>query len=102
MRIVTTRAQPPPGGDSDDTVGVYKVVGRRAYRGHEHGTVFQARIDRAAEQRAIQRGDILLLDRLEPDLQPGSWKLPRDWPPHRASSDGNEAPAGASLTGKGR
>jgi hypothetical protein len=58
------------------THGLYRVSGTRAYRGHEPGTEFQARLERNAEQRAIARGDIILLDRLTPALEPGSWQLP--------------------------
>jgi hypothetical protein len=59
--------------------GVYRVIGRRAYRGHEPGTEFHAYIDPGAEWRAIGRGDIELLERLEPALSAGSFTLPGDW-----------------------
>lgn len=58
-------------------IGRYQVIGQRAYRGHEPGTVFEARLDVSAERRAIYRGAIRLLDRLVPDLVPGSYRLPR-------------------------
>lgn len=62
-----------------DSHGLYRVTGKRRYRGHEPGTEFQARLERNAEQRAIARGDITLLDRLTPALEPGSWQLPISW-----------------------
>jgi hypothetical protein len=39
--------------------GVYRVVGRRDYRGHPEGMEFQARLDPLAEHRAIGRGSII-------------------------------------------
>lgn len=60
------------------TLGVYKVTGRRVYRGHEPGTIFEARIDPAVENRAVRRGDIELLERITPDLPP-EWALPKGW-----------------------
>ena len=61
------------------TMGEYEVVGRREYRGHRPGTVFEARLDRAAESRAVARGDIRLLRIVEPQIQSGSWRLPDGW-----------------------
>jgi len=63
------------------THGVYLVTGRRQYRGHSPGTTFEALLDRAAEQRAIARGDIRLIRRVTPGLEPGSYTLPAGWPP---------------------
>lgn len=60
-------------------MGEYEVVGRREYRGHPHGEIFEARLDRAAESRAVARGDIRLLRVVEPTIQPGSWRLPDGW-----------------------
>jgi hypothetical protein len=59
--------------------GEFQVVGKRAYRDHPHGTVFQARLERNAEGRAIARGDLLLLRVVEPCLQPGSYTFPTGW-----------------------
>lgn len=59
--------------------GLYLVSGSRAYRGHEPGTEFQARLESNAERRAVARGDIVLLDRLTPQLEPGSYQLPIAW-----------------------
>lgn len=60
--------------------GVYLVTGRRHYRGHEPGTVFEAQLDRAAEWRALERGDIRLIRRVTPAVQPGSYTFPAGWP----------------------
>lgn len=60
-------------------LGVYEVGQRRSYRGHEPGTVFEARLDPAAETRALARGDIRLIERVTPSLQPGSYTLPPGW-----------------------
>lgn len=59
--------------------GVYRVSGRRAYRGHKPGEIFPALLEREAERRALERGDIELLERLVPALAAGSFKLPRGW-----------------------
>lgn len=79
--------------------GVYEVTGRRQYRGHEPGTVFEAILDRGAEQRAIARGDIRLIRHVQPGLAEGSWRLPPGWagPATRPT----EAPSGASLVSEG-
>ena len=58
---------------------VYKVTGERAYRGHQPGVIFEANLDPATEQRAVNRNNILVIERTNPGLQPGSWTLPRDW-----------------------
>ena len=56
--------------------GFYRVVGSRVYRGHRPGDLFEARLDRRAEARAIGRGDIALLARIAMTVKPGSYKLP--------------------------
>lgn len=63
-----------------NAAGLYEVLSPRAYRGHPPGSTFQARIDRFAERRAVDRGDIRLLARITPTLQPGSYTLPQGWP----------------------
>ncbi len=72
--------------------GIYKVSGRRRYRTHMPGERFEARLDPDAEARAIKRGDIVLLERVELTLLRGSFALPDDWPP--AEVNGKETPAG--------
>lgn len=60
--------------------GRYLVTGQRQYRGHTPGTTFEAILDPLAEQRAIDRGAIELLEHVDPTLEPGSYRLPTDWP----------------------
>jgi len=62
-------------------IGLYRVRGNRRYRGHEPGTEFSARLAPAAEARALARGDLELLDRLEPKIRDGSYTLPDGWEP---------------------
>lgn len=59
--------------------GLYRVTGRRAYRGHEPGATFVAKLERLAEQRALARGDIRLLRHVSPALEPGSFVFPEGW-----------------------
>jgi hypothetical protein len=75
--------------------GVYLVTGKREYRGHAPGTVFEAVLDPGPVRRAIDRGDIKLLRYVTPSLAPGSYRLPPDWLEPEAASI--EAPSGASL-----
>lgn len=83
------------------THGLFEVTGRREYRGHPTGTRFEARMD-VALQRALNRGDIRLISAIAPDLEPGSFTLPKDWPPSAADTPAAiEAPEGASLIGRG-
>ena len=58
---------------------LYLVAGRRAYREHAPGETFEASLEQAAETRAVERGDIEILERSTPTLQPGSYRLPRGW-----------------------
>lgn len=60
-------------------MSVYRVAGRLNYRGHEPNTVFEASLDPGAEQRAIGRGSISLIESSTPSLQPGSYRLPDGW-----------------------
>lgn len=60
-------------------LGLYEVTGRRAYRGHDPGTTFEARIAPGPERRAVDRGDIRLIERFTPTIQPGSLTLPAGW-----------------------
>jgi len=60
-------------------MGVYRVAGTRRYRGHEPGTEFGALLKPLAEARAIARGDLELLERIEPTIEPGTFRLPRGW-----------------------
>jgi hypothetical protein len=58
----------------------YLVTGRRQYRWHKPGTVFEAILDPDAEMRAIERGSIRVLEVIDPQLETGSYRLPEDWP----------------------
>jgi hypothetical protein len=81
------------------TYGVYRVTGKRQYRGHDPGTTFEAIIDPSVEHRAVNRGDIELLRRFTPDLVEGSFVLPDDWPPGKPSVPPvpTETPIGVSF-----
>lgn len=56
----------------------YLVTGR-SYRGHQAGSTFEATLDPAAEDRALRRGDITVLEESTPTIQPGSYQLPDAW-----------------------
>jgi hypothetical protein len=58
--------------------GEYLVTGKRAYRGHQPGSVFEARLERNAEARAVYRGDIQLLRVITPEV-PTERALPAGW-----------------------
>lgn len=58
---------------------VYLVTGRAAYREHAPGTTFEADLDPAAELRALNRGDIHVIERRTTRIQPGTYALPVDW-----------------------
>ena len=60
------------------THGLWRASGRRAYRGHEPGEVFEASIPTAAARRAIARGDLELLEAFIPSL-PDDHCLPEGW-----------------------
>lgn len=75
------------------TFGVYEVIGHRKYRGHDPGTVFEAALDPAVEQRAISRRAIRLVRREIPRVVPARFKPPANWPPQ---GDTTEAPQGVS------
>ena len=57
----------------------YLVKGRLAFRGHAPGTIFEAVLDPVHEQRALLRGNIEVIDRFTPRVQPGSYELPVGW-----------------------
>ncbi len=60
------------------SMGEYEVTGKREYRGHSPGSVFQARIPAGPAGRAIARGDIRFIREVTPELQSG-WHLPDGW-----------------------
>ena len=71
----------------------YLVTGRRQYRWHQPGTVFEATLDPDAERRAIERGSIQVLEEVTPSLRQGSYRLPND------QSDRAEVPNRDALSG---
>lgn len=80
MRDYYERARRRPViADHEGGLPLYEVLRANGYRGHRRGASFTARLPRPAEQRAIDRGDIRLLTRNTPSLQPGSYLLPRGW-----------------------
>lgn len=60
-------------------MSVYQVTGRLAYRGHQPGAVFETVLDPQVEARAVARRNIRIIERSDPNLQPGSYTLPRGW-----------------------
>jgi hypothetical protein len=60
--------------------GLYRVIGTRRYREHRPGDLFEAKLDPGAEARAIGRGDIELVERIQFTVKPGSYRLPRKEP----------------------
>ena len=60
------------------THGVWKVTGRRIYRGHEPGVTFEASIPTTVAARAVARGDVTLLEEILP-LLPEEHCLPEGW-----------------------
>jgi hypothetical protein len=65
--------------DHEGGLPLYEVTRPSGYRGHRHGATFAARLAAGAERRAVDRGDIRLLTRSTPSLQPGSYALPHGW-----------------------
>lgn len=57
----------------------YKVIRERGYRGHEMGTVFAARLDPGAENRAVYRGDIAILPSEPVVFQAATFCPPVGW-----------------------
>jgi hypothetical protein len=64
--------------------GVYRVLDKRAYRGHEQGEEFVSRLDSRAEYRAVQRGSIACIGTVVPRVPeftyPDGWEMvPADY-----------------------
>lgn len=55
------------------------MTGKWSYRDHPPGSTFEAVIEQAAEERAVARGDIRVLERGTPQIRPGSFVLPVGW-----------------------
>jgi len=60
------------------THGLWRVSGKRVYRGHEPGEEFEASLDSDAAGLAIRRGDLLLLEEFTATL-PDMFELPKGW-----------------------
>ena len=58
--------------------GTWKVVGKRAYLDVQPGETFDASIHEAPARRAIDRGDIVLLEEYVPCV-PDERQLPEGW-----------------------
>lgn len=54
-------------------MSVYKVTGRSSFRHYPSGDTFEAVLPPALEKRAINRGQIELVERSTPKLVPGSY-----------------------------
>lgn len=77
---------------------LYRVLGKRAYRGHEPGTEFPARLETNAERRAIMRGSIERIGTVV--LRPEKYKFPRGWlEPEESPDHGGRREAPSSLKG---
>lgn len=73
--------------------GIYEVIGTRKYRGHDPGTRFEALLDRPAEMRALARGSIRLVERIEIEV-PAGYTFPQGWLPKEepvSTATGGEA-----------
>lgn len=58
-------------------MSLYKVTGTRPYRGYMPGDTFEANLDPKAEQRAIKRRQIMVVNTEKTKLKKGSYKLPK-------------------------
>lgn len=58
--------------------GVWKVTGKRVYRGHQPGTEFEETLSASPAARAVARGDIQLLEQIVPAV-PEEHALPEGW-----------------------
>ena len=58
-------------------MSVYLVTSRTGYRSHPVNTVFEAVLDEPTDRRAIKRGALVLVERSQPSLKAGSYRLPR-------------------------
>lgn len=72
----------------------YLVTGKRQYRWHEPGTVFEAQLDPDAERRAIERGSIRVLEEVTVSVE--NHYLPEDWPQHTVDARQPEPSADVS------
>lgn len=71
-------------------MSLYRVLGALPYRECKPGDIFEASLPIDAELRALQRGNIEILDSSETRLRPGSYVLPDGW--RQSSLTGPEGP----------
>jgi hypothetical protein len=57
----------------------YEVIRQTGYAGFPPGEVFEAVLDKAAEARALERGDIRVLQQTTTAIPAGSYRLPDGW-----------------------
>ena len=57
--------------------GVYRVMGRRDFRGHTPGTEFTAQLPPQQERRAVYRGSIEKIGTVV--AAPGPFSFPEGW-----------------------
>jgi hypothetical protein len=57
--------------------GVYRVLGKRDFRGHTPGTEFPALLPPQQERRAVMRGSIEKIGTVVP--APGPFAFPEGW-----------------------
>ena len=81
-------------------LGLYEVMGKLSYRDHRPGETFVARLDRGAEARAVHRGNIRLLELIEPTL-PQQHGLPDGWITAEPD-ESTDTPAGVSVVERGK
>lgn len=74
--------------DHEGGLPLYEVLRHNGYRGHRRGATFSARLAAPAAQRAVDRGDIRVVESSTPSIQPGSYTLPAGW----ANQHEEEAP----------
>ena len=59
-------------------VGVFRVVGPNAYLGRAVGSLFAGALDKRAIQRALERGNVELVETVGGGL-PDRYALPKGW-----------------------
>lgn len=59
--------------------GRYRVTSDRAFRDHDPGSEFVARLDTAHERRAVRRRAIELLERIDFGLESALYVMPKGW-----------------------
>ena len=68
-------------------LSLYLVTGRLPFRGYLPGETFEALIERDAEERAVARGNVRVLERGTPQIRPDSFVLPVGWQSTRTRSN---------------